>query len=118
MSYLLSKLNKYKNIIKAKAKQKKDAEVAKSLTKLTYSCTYVGLSYKDVKDNEHILTMVLNLVRGSVPSRILRAKGGANIEMNASDNLDIYSCLKITYWCYYKDQYCSECGSYGCSGGC
>ena len=115
-----------KNFIKRIIKDHKE-RVAKTATekrirdmsKITYSRMYVGLSAEDVAyENQHVRTAVLNLIRPSVPNRILHSYSGPMVETDQLDDFNGHKCFKITYWCYSKDQYCIGCSTYGCPGGC
>lgn len=103
-----------KNIARAKEEKR-----AKDMSKISYSRMYIGLSAEDVSyENQLIRKAVLNLVRPSVPTRLLHSYNGPHIKIEPLENFNGHKCFKITYWCYSKEQYCIECSSYGCPGGC
>lgn len=77
---------------------------------------YVGLTASDMQDS-HIAKAVLKILKAATTTRITHAKRYRYMVATVEE-LNGKPVIDITLFCKAEDQYCNDCDSYGCPGGC
>lgn len=77
---------------------------------------YVGLTTNDMEDY-YIKEAVLDILKPATTIRIRHAKK-YTCSVVAAQELNGKPVIKVTLFCKADDQYCDNCGGYGCPGTC